>query len=41
MGAILVNWTSYANALSSLETVQGHFPWDLGPMNVAIKSQKS
>ena len=41
MSAILVNWTSYANALSSLETVLGHFLWDLGPMNVAIKSQKS
>ena len=32
---------SYANALSPVETVLGHFLWDLGPMNVAIKSQKS
>ena len=32
---------SYANALSPVETVLGHFLWDLGPMNVTIKSQKS
>ena len=32
---------NYANALSSLETVLGHFLWDLRPLKVAIKSQKS
>ena len=39
-GAILGTRDSYTHALSPVERVLGHFLWDPGLMNVALRRQK-